>query len=119
MVYTKLSQISGGNSAGAAKTFVFLDMREDRVNWGNFMTHMAGALENDPSQYMFTEDLPGMYHNLACGFSFADGHSEIKRWRDPRTTPPLLRGTEGPAWEISSPGNADVAWLQDHTSRPK
>ena len=26
-------------------------------------------------------DVPGSYHNGACGFSFADGHAEIKRWR--------------------------------------
>jgi prepilin-type N-terminal cleavage/methylation domain-containing protein/prepilin-type processing-associated H-X9-DG protein len=26
-------------------------------------------------------DVPGSYHNGACGFSFADGHAEIKKWR--------------------------------------
>ena len=25
-------------------------------------------------------DAPGSYHNGACGFAFADGHSEIHRW---------------------------------------
>ena len=58
--------------------FVFLDMREDRVNWGNFMMDMRG-FPNDPSQYAFTTDYPGMYHNGGCGFSFADGHAETKR----------------------------------------
>jgi prepilin-type processing-associated H-X9-DG protein len=27
-------------------------------------------------------DAPGSYHNGACGFAFADGHSEIHRWLD-------------------------------------
>src|SRR4051812_8678196 len=30
-------------------------------------------------------DLPASYHINACGFSFADGHSEIHRWKE-RTT---------------------------------
>ena len=25
-------------------------------------------------------DVPASYHNGACGFSFADGHAEIKKW---------------------------------------
>ena len=74
------------------KIFVFLDMREDRVNWSNFMTDMTGYSPPNPSSYSFTSDLPGMYHNMAAGFSMADGHSEMRRWRDPRTTPPLQDG---------------------------
>jgi prepilin-type N-terminal cleavage/methylation domain-containing protein len=108
MIYSKLSKIKS-----PAKIFVFLDMREDRVNWSNFMTIMSGY-PNNPSQYQLG-DLPGMYHAQACGFSFADGHSEIKKWRDSRTTPPL-----GPimpnAPTISCPGNVDVAWLQERST---
>src|SRR5262245_3683157 len=32
---------------------------------------------------------PSSYHLKAGGLSFADCHSEIKRWRDPRTTAQL------------------------------
>jgi hypothetical protein len=32
---------------------------------------------------------PASYHNRAGSLNFADGHSEIKRWRDSRTMPPL------------------------------
>ena len=110
-IYTKLSRINF-----PSKIFVFLDMREDRVNWSNFMTMMNGY-PNDPLQYQLG-DLPGMYHALACGFSFADGHSEIHRWRDRRTTPPM--GPINPyADSFASPRNVDVAWLQDASTRPK
>jgi len=27
-------------------------------------------------------NIPAAYHNNACGFSFADGHSEIHKWFD-------------------------------------
>ena len=114
MVYPKLTSISV-----PSMIFVFLDMREDRVNWSNFMTDMTGYSPTDPSQYAFTSDLPGMYHNHAAGFSFADGHSEMKRWRDPRTCPPLVIGGDPLAVDSTpAPGSPDVAWLQDHSTRP-
>ena len=39
--------------------FVFLDMREDRVNWSNFMTDMTGYSPPDPSQYNLPLTSPG------------------------------------------------------------
>jgi prepilin-type N-terminal cleavage/methylation domain-containing protein len=111
-IYPKMSDISL-----PSKIFVFLDMREDRVNWSNFMAIMSGYNPPNPSLYELG-DLPGMYHNLACGFSFADGHSEMRRWRDGRTIPPM--GEINPnAASFSCPGNVDVAWLQDVSTRPK
>jgi prepilin-type N-terminal cleavage/methylation domain-containing protein/prepilin-type processing-associated H-X9-DG protein len=101
---------------GPAKTWLFLDMREDSIDIGNFATDMRGY----PDQWVSTGfyDLPGMYHNRACGFSFADGHSEIKKWFDTRTTPPLVTGSsisDG----FASPRNQDVVWLQERATRRK
>jgi len=101
---------------GPAKVFVFLDMRPDSIDIGNFAACMTGW-PNRPSLYGFY-DLPGFYHHLACGFSFADGHSETHRWRDARTMPPLL-DSSNIGDQFSSPNNLDVAWLQDHATRPK
>jgi hypothetical protein len=72
---------------------------------------------DQPAQYGFY-DLPGLYHHLSCGFSFADGHSEIRRWRDSRTTPQLVSGGNITDW-LSTPDNPDVAWLQERATRPK
>ena len=114
-IYAKLSDIEI-----PSQIFVFLDMREDSVNWGNFMTYLAGYSPNDPAQYGFDGDYPGCYHHFACGFSFADGHSELKRWQDARTTPPLTFGAN-PLFSqfTSTPNNVDVGWLQQHSTRPK
>jgi prepilin-type N-terminal cleavage/methylation domain-containing protein/prepilin-type processing-associated H-X9-DG protein len=102
------------------KIFVFLDMREDRVNWSNFMADMTGYSPVNPPSYAWTTDLPGMYHNKAAGFSMADGHSEMRRWRDPRTTPPLVPGADPLAVSSTpAPGSVDVAWVQDHSTRLK
>jgi len=101
---------------GPARTWLFLDMREDSIDIGNFATDMRGW-PNQPALAGFY-DLPGMYHNRACGFSFADGHSEIKKWRDSRTTPPIVRGglvNDG----YFSPRNPDITWLQERCTRQK
>ena len=101
---------------GPVNTFVFLDMREDSIDMGNFGTRMAGW-PDQPAAYGFY-DLPGFYHHFAAGFSFADGHSEIRRWRDDRTTPPLV--PDGFVNDVfSSPYNPDVAWLQYRATRPR
>ncbi|HVM47041.1 MAG TPA: prepilin-type N-terminal cleavage/methylation domain-containing protein [Candidatus Acidoferrum sp.] len=117
MKYTDLNQ------PGPEKIFVFLDEREDAINWGNFYADMSGyptlSAPGNPGAYMLS-DMPGTYHGNACGFSFADNHSELKKWRDPRTCPPvkfeslIFNGYS----ETPSPGNPDVAWLQDRATRP-
>jgi len=111
-IYKKQTEL---NVPGPSKVFVFLDMREDSIDMGNFATRMAGW-PGDTSRYGFY-DLPGYYHHLAAGFSFADGHSEIKRWRDGRTMPALVPGGFVND-NFSSPNNPDVAWLQEHSTRP-
>jgi prepilin-type N-terminal cleavage/methylation domain-containing protein len=111
-IYLKMSELT---DPGPAKTFVFLDMREDSIDMGNFATRMAGW-PNNPAAYGFF-DLPGSYHHRAGGFSFADGHSEIRRWRDDRTMPPLVSGGDVNDY-LDTPDNPDVAWLQERSTRP-
>jgi prepilin-type N-terminal cleavage/methylation domain-containing protein len=101
---------------GPAGTFLFLDMREDSIDWGNFATDMTGWPDY-PGQTGFY-DLPGSYHHRAGGFSFVDGHAELKRWRDDRTLPPLDFSGQIPD-QFSSPNNPDVIWLQQHATRRK
>lgn len=112
-IYRKQTQLA---DPGPSLVFVFLDMREDSIDMGNFGTRMAGW-PDDPGSYGFF-DLPGYYHHFACGFSFADGHSELRRWRDSRTMPPLVpNGFINDTF--SSPTNNDVAWLQERATRPR
>ena len=112
-LYFKLSELA---VPGPSLVFVFLDMRPDSIDIGNFMTRMTGW-PNQPSRYGFY-DLPGFFHHRACGFSFADGHSEMRRWRDDRTMPKFTENQD--VNDIfNSPNNLDVGWLQEHSSRPK
>jgi prepilin-type N-terminal cleavage/methylation domain-containing protein/prepilin-type processing-associated H-X9-DG protein len=58
-------------------------------------------------------DCPGIQHNLGCGIAFADGHSEIHKWKDGRIA------TWPNPETYSNPLNPDVAWVQQHASAPR
>ncbi len=61
---------------------------------------------------------PGCSHGGGASLSFADGHTELKKWLDPRTTPPCLTPIDGsyPAG-TPSPNNRDIRWLQVRCTR--
>lgn len=101
---------------GPSRTWVFHDEREDSINDGYFVVSMKGYPDNGAAYTLV--DLPACYHNGAAGYSFADGHSEIHQWVDPRTKPPLQHNKQT-ALNFASPNNRDVAWLQQHSSSPK
>jgi prepilin-type N-terminal cleavage/methylation domain-containing protein/prepilin-type processing-associated H-X9-DG protein len=110
-VYRKMSDMV---DPGPANTFVFLDEREDTMNDGMFVVDMTGYPDQGSSFHIV--DIPASYHNKAGGFSFADGHSEIKKWRDPRTMPPFKPGVVTP-FDFPSPNNPDVLWMQERATR--
>ena len=53
-------------------TWLTIDEHPDTINDGFF--------SNSPGDTSWN-DIPASYHNGACGFSFADGHSEVKKWK--------------------------------------
>jgi prepilin-type processing-associated H-X9-DG protein len=60
--------------------------------------------------------MPASYHNGSGGLSFADGHAEIKGWKDARTKLPLRPGEIIPYGRPSG-NNADIIWLQQRATR--
>jgi prepilin-type N-terminal cleavage/methylation domain-containing protein/prepilin-type processing-associated H-X9-DG protein len=60
-----------------ADTWVTIDENPASINDGWFVC--------DPNSGNWV-DIPATYHNGAGGLSYADGHSEIKRWRDGNIT---------------------------------
>jgi prepilin-type processing-associated H-X9-DG protein len=65
---------------------------------------------NDNYASLVIADFPASYHAKSGALSFADGHAEVHRWRDGRTTPPSASNMQ------SSPDNPDFIWLEQHTS---
>jgi len=97
---------------GPTRTFVFLDEREDSINDGMFVVDMSGY----PSEPEWLVDSPASYHGGSGGLSFADGHSEIRRWRSEFVLAMPLKGEVRP-YPTPSRGNVDVAWMQERTTR--
>jgi prepilin-type N-terminal cleavage/methylation domain-containing protein/prepilin-type processing-associated H-X9-DG protein len=105
MVFRKLSQMKA-----PAMTWVILDERPQTINDAFFVTDMANY---DNGRAMQIIDHPGIQHNNAAGFSFADGHAEIKKWRDA----PFL--TPNPTGRVQAPNSQDLQWLLIRTSQKK
>jgi prepilin-type N-terminal cleavage/methylation domain-containing protein/prepilin-type processing-associated H-X9-DG protein len=85
-----------------AQAFVFLDEHPEAIDDGYFLVFL--------DRRHLWGNMPANYHNGACGFSFADGHAETRKWRDPDTLAKKI-----PANPM---GPNDVPWIQLRTSAP-
>jgi prepilin-type N-terminal cleavage/methylation domain-containing protein/prepilin-type processing-associated H-X9-DG protein len=110
--YTKYAKMTQVLNPGPSMTMVFLDERCDSINDGEWCTSMAGWPSQPSGRVLI--DFPGSYHGGAGGLSFVDGHSEIHKWRDPRTTPPIGKLQ---SLNVPSPNNPDVYWIQERSTR--
>jgi prepilin-type N-terminal cleavage/methylation domain-containing protein/prepilin-type processing-associated H-X9-DG protein len=99
--YAKESSLIGPSPSSL---WVFADENADTINDGWLVTAMA-----NPDQW---DDMPGSYHNGACVFNFADGHSEIHKWRSPKTSPSVVYGRT----PVQDQGSVDIQWMWAHTS---
>jgi prepilin-type processing-associated H-X9-DG protein len=107
--YVKLGEIQT-----PTQIFVFLDEHPDSINDGWYINDPTWA---DQPRW---SDLPASYHNGAAGFSFADGHSEIKKWLDNSTLKPNRQGGIG-SWPmiVTEPIANDWHWVVDRESVSK
>jgi prepilin-type processing-associated H-X9-DG protein len=107
-IYNKISKITAPIPSEA---WVFIDEQADSLNDGFFWVYMWSA------QW---RDLPASYHGESGSLSFADGHAEIKHWKDNVVTDhPVAAG--GPGQYDSQTGATpvptdDVIWLQQRTT---
>jgi prepilin-type processing-associated H-X9-DG protein len=91
---------------GPSLTFLYLDEDPYSINDAGFATTIA-----TPKWI----DWPASYHNKACGFAFADGHSEIHKWVDSSTI--VKNGNVG---QTTVPKNsADIVWIATRSSAVK
>ena len=98
--FRKYSDIVRPSPAGA---FVFIDEHPDDIDDGYFLVNLT--------THAGWANMPANYHNGACGFSFADGHAETRKWRDPDTLAAHPPGTP------KSP--RDAPWVQYRATAPK
>jgi hypothetical protein len=83
-----------------------LDEHPDSIDDAVF--HSLGGYSIQNAQW---RNVPASYHDGGgANFSFAEGHSEIHKWRDPRTNIPVKYTEIG---NIKVPGSKDYVWLND------
>jgi prepilin-type N-terminal cleavage/methylation domain-containing protein len=112
-IYPYCGKTSDLRIPGPVDTFVFVDEHPDSINHSQFFP------PESKSQFV---DIPATYHNLACGFAFADGHSDIHKWQGalkglPFTQVHAVQGYSITFSTISSLNDPDVYWLSYHSPR--
>ncbi len=101
-VFRKQSDVAN-HRGGPSMLFVTVDENPYTINDGFFVV--------DPNQPLNYVDIPASYHNGACGFGFADGHAEIKKWRDP-----VLLNAQSSNAHANPSFLDDLQWLQQRAT---
>lgn len=109
-VYYKFSDMM---DPGPARTFVFVDEPEDRINDGFFVVDML----NYPAAPVQFVDFPAAYHGGAAGLSFADGHAELKKWKTALLLKVAQKNVSLPYPTPAAGGEQDLNWLQERATR--
>ncbi len=88
--------------------FVILDEHGDSINDGYFLNNPLGATK--------WGDAPASYHGGAGGISFADGHSEIHKWKSSTSKFAVTMTTayNPPTFDVA--GRDDNRWLMERTA---
>lgn len=100
-IFEKTSDVT---TPSPSQLWVFLDEHPDSINDGAFFNAQRDR------RWI---DLPANYHNNACGLSFSDGHSEIKKWN---STVPREKVNFSYAPPAVPAKDHDWGWLLDRTS---
>ncbi len=114
LTYGKLGSMT---RPGPSRTWVFVDEDQYSINDANFgvaATVSCYRTGGDTATMQWV-DIPSIEHGDACGFAFADGHSEIKKWQDPRTIAMAKKGNENGIVQETH-DSKDVRWMVDRTS---
>jgi len=108
-IYPKTSDMT---DPAPVNLWIMIDENPDSINDAAFAVKMDAAGASAAWQ-----DGPATYHGGACGFAFADGHSEIKKWRDSRTTKRSMLATYLYSFSFgqAQPGNPDIQWMEERT----
>jgi prepilin-type N-terminal cleavage/methylation domain-containing protein len=92
--------------------WVTIDEQADSINDGYFLNSPDGYGGN------LWGDIPAAYHGGSGCLSFADGHSERHKWRNPGCIPPVRYVDPPQAPNFDQRGQIDYRWLLDRTAEP-
>jgi prepilin-type N-terminal cleavage/methylation domain-containing protein len=101
---------------GASELIVMVDEHPDSINDGSFAVQMPSSGPGASGADTSWVDIPTKSHCNGCGFTFADGHSEIHKWVHPEVIPDVKFVTKDPNATIFKLRNDDVLWVAHHAS---
>ena len=120
-MYTRRDIMKTTLAAGAAAVFApaeFGHAAESKLTWKHFPAGANGffrapVLVSGPTEALLIDG----------GFSFSDGHSDIKKWLDPFTKQPVRFNdfmASGYPWRVPLPpsGRRDHQFIQERTLGP-
>ena len=113
-IYTK-----GADIVNPSKTIIFLDEHPDSINDAAFAIQCKGAQPTDGPFQEQIIDFPASFHQGACGFSFADGHSEVHKWRGSKIQPPAQYTGTMPLNVPAGDSGVDVRWMAERATVKK
>ena len=104
LVFVKQTDIQKPSPSMA---WVFIDEHADSINDGFFRIAL--------NQSATWADVPASYHGASGALSFADGHAEIRKWRDANVKDrPVTRVDISGA--VPALPNTDLLWMEERTS---
>jgi prepilin-type N-terminal cleavage/methylation domain-containing protein/prepilin-type processing-associated H-X9-DG protein len=110
--FRQMRKFSDATSPGPSDIYVLIDEHENSINDSHFFPF--NNLRSYDRRWL---DAPSGRHGNAAGFTFADGHSEIHKWRGS-----LLEGFRRNGGEVvpnniswlPNAGQIDHAWFTNH-----
>ena len=109
--YLGYAKITSFLAPGPAQTFLLGD-----VNGNGQVAPAFGVSMDLMDEWTEWSGFPSTAHNMAGGFSLADGHVILKHWADPRTAQITYDQTTDAYVNTDQPGNPDVQWLRTVTT---
>ena len=109
-IYKGAAKASDLTIPGPSESWVYVDEHPDSIN-------DAGCFA--PNTDLNIVDIPANYHNGACGFALADGHSEIHKWVGPTIKRLKVNAKDG-QYQLNlptKPKDPDLYWYSFHTPR--
>jgi prepilin-type N-terminal cleavage/methylation domain-containing protein/prepilin-type processing-associated H-X9-DG protein len=106
IIYKKTGDLA---RPGPANLFVFIDESINSIDDGFFVANPS------PNYVNTWVNSPGTYHGNGGGLSYADGHSEIKSWKDAN----LLganRSQKYSSTSVMADNSGDLSWLQQRST---
>jgi prepilin-type N-terminal cleavage/methylation domain-containing protein len=104
--YNKMTDII---SPAPTDLWVFTDEHPDSINDGWLVINPTTTIK-------WGSDLPGSYHAQANSLTFADGHSELHKWLESTTSPPVKYTNPSTGFSGTFPSDRDIQWMISHST---